>query len=199
MPMDYETSIIPREFYAAPSEVVAKKILGQYLVRRRKGKHIVGKIVEVEAYLAADDPAAHNFIGETQRNKSVFLDAGHAYVHSSRHHFLIDIVTDSIGVPWSVLIRALEPVEGLDMMMAFRKTEVIQNISNGPGKLCQALQISRDFDGKDITNPSSDLFISYGENYNAKDIVTTTRIGISKAADLPLRFYVKDSVYISRK
>lgn len=97
--MNYEDNIIPRTFYEVSSDRVAKKLLGQYLVRKLDDKYLVGKIVEVEAYLSVNDPAAHNFVGETERNKSLFKDAGFAYVHSSRHHFLLDIVTDTVAVP----------------------------------------------------------------------------------------------------
>lgn len=198
MKKKYEKFIIPRGFYESEPENVAPKLLGKYLVKKEGNSYIVGKIVEVEAYLSSNDPAAHNFKGPTRRNKSLFSDAGKAYIHSLRQHCLIDVVTEGINVPGSVLIRALEPFDGIELMKENRRVEVIENISNGPGKLCKALNITRIYDNCDLTNKDSSIFIcSLDADLEKDEISIGNRIGISKATNLQLRFYIKNSKYIS--
>jgi DNA-3-methyladenine glycosylase len=196
--MDLLRNSIERRFYDRDPIEVAKSLLGKYLVRNSEGQILVGKIVETEAYLPEGDEAAHNFKGETKRNRSLYKEAGHLYVHAMRHHFLMDIVVQGKGVPGSVLIRAFEPVSGIEQMKRNRKTEEETNIASGPGKVCQALHIKKEQDGIDITSGDG-LYLSYsGEEPAPNQIASSSRIGISKAKDKPLRFWIKDNPHISK-
>lgn len=189
---------LPKEFYSRESPDVAKELLGKLLVRRIDGMDLVGMIVETESYLPFIDPAAHSFIGKTLRNAVLFGEAGFSYVYSIHRYFCLNVVCDSLNVPGCVLIRALEPKQGIDFMRQYRLNNA-NDITNGPGRLCQALQINRNQNGLDLTNSSSELFIANGIEIKSEDIITTTRIGISKAKELPLRFYLKGNKHVSRK
>jgi DNA-3-methyladenine glycosylase len=191
-------NILSREFYKYESPVVAKEVLGKYLVRRIDGKNLIGKIVETESYLPFIDPAAHSYIGKTLRTAILFGEAGFSYVYSIHRYFCLNIVCDDVNVPGCVLIRAIEPIEGEDFMKEYRLTNDTKNITNGPGRLCQAMQINKNLNGTDLTKITSELFITEGVSLEEKNIITTTRIGISKAQDLPLRFYIKDNKFISK-
>ncbi len=190
--------VLGKSFYNRDPLLVAPDLLGKVLVRKLNNKIISGRIVEVEAYLAFTDEAAHGFVGKTARNSSLFKSAGHAYVYSIHIYNCLDFVTQDIDVPSSVLIRALEPLEGIEFMKKFRNKENLKDLTSGPGKLCQALQITKEFDGVDITNSNLNLYVvddefSYGETTSGK------RIGISKAKDDNFRFYVKNSLYVLKK
>src|SRR4051812_44626519 len=112
--MNWKDTIIPRDFYDRNPVDVAKDLLGKFLVRRINNKYSVGLITETEAYLPSGDSAAHNFKGKTKRNESLYKEAGHAYIHSMRQYCLLDVVTEGSDKPGSVLIRAIEPVEGIN-------------------------------------------------------------------------------------
>lgn len=190
---------LPKEFYSRESPDVAKELLGKLLVRRIDGMYLVGMIVETESYLPFIDPAAHSFIGKTLRNAVLFGEAGFSYVYSIHRYFCLNVVCDSLNVPGCVLIRALEPKQGVDFMRQYRLNNNVKDITNGPGRLCQALQINRNQNGLDLTNSSSELFITDGIDIKSDDVIITTRIGISKAKELPLRFYLKGNKHVSRK
>ncbi|MBX4198240.1 DNA-3-methyladenine glycosylase [Candidatus Parcubacteria bacterium] len=186
--MNWKSTIIPRKFYDRDPVIVAQQLLGKFLVRKIGDKYLVGLITETEAYLPSGDAAAHNFKGKTKRNESLYKEAGHAYVHSMRQYFLFDVVTEGADKPGSVLIRAIEPIEGIDGI----KTD-------GPGKVCIALSINRTLDGTDITNPESEIFIAQGEKDILHEITTSSRIGISNAKDMPLRFHITENIHVSKK
>lgn len=189
--------ILPRDFYERETVTVAKDLLGKILVRKLDGSILAGKIVETEAYLPYADPAAHNFIGKTPRNEVLFGDAGFTYVHSIHKYHCIDITTEKSSIPGSVLIRALEPLNGIDEMKKLRNLNQLTKLTSGPGKLCQALDITRILNGVDVTNPNSEINLL--NNKSKKEHITiAVRIGISKAADLPLRFYITDNPFVSK-
>ncbi len=195
---EYRDRIISSKFYENYPADVARQVLGKYLVRVIDGVILVGKIVETEAYLPFGDDAAHNARGKTRRNRSLFQSAGRAYVHTMRQYCLLDIVAEGTDDPGSVLIRAVEPIEGIEIMKTNRCTDKLLKLCSGPGKLCQAFAITRDFDGFDMTSRDAILFTA---DCNAPipmdQIVASTRIGISKAKDKLLRFTIKDSPFIS--
>jgi DNA-3-methyladenine glycosylase len=193
------SSTLPREFYSRNSPEVAKALLGKLLVRKVNGIKLIGRIVETEAYLGLEDEAAHSFIGETTRNRILFGEAGYTYVHSIHRYHCIDIVAGQPNLPVSVLIRAVEPIESIELMKQNRNTTDEKNLTNGPGKLCQAFGITRIMNGIDVTDDSSEIVI-YESDLNVTDdaIITSSRIGISKAKDLPLRFYIGSSSYVSK-
>lgn len=192
------------DWLAVDADTAAKRLLGATLIREINGQQMSGKIVEVEAY-SQDDPASHTYRGKTMRNASMFGSAGHSYVYFTYGmHHCVNIVSDREGFGSGVLIRALEPLEGLELMAAnrgkqtFSFTEAqIKNLCSGPGKVCQALKIDRALDGHDLTRPP--LRLKRDEALAADQIVQTTRIGISRAIDHPRRYYIKNNPYISKK
>jgi len=184
---------LPRSFYEPTADKVAPKLLGHLLLRNTAKGWVGGPIVEVEAYLF-EDPASHSFAGETARNRSMYGPPGHAYVYFIYGvHWCVNAVCCPQGVAEAVLIRAIEPNVGK-----------IGRTTNGPGKLCAALNIDRTLDGADLCDATSGLFVA--ENSDLKSfvkergpLVRTKRIGITKSAELPLRFCLKNSPSLSRK
>lgn len=198
--MQIKFEALPRSYFDRGPTEVAQYLLGKLLVRRLDNQLLVGKIVETEAYLPSGDSAAHNFKGKTKRNESLYKDAGHAYVHSMRQYCLLDVVTEGPDVPGSVLIRALEPIEGIDEMQKARREDSIERLTNGPGKVCAAFGITRSLDGTDMTDSANDLFISESNETISEDqVVTTSRIGISTAMDMPLRFHLYENNHVSKR
>lgn len=191
---------LPQSFYNRSSDLVAHDLLGKIFVRQIGTGFIKGKVVETEAYLASGDEASHNFKGKNERNQSLYKDAGHAYVHSMRQYFLLDLVTEDVDTPSSVLIRAIEPTEGIEHMKEFRGTDIVKNLANGPSKFCIAFGIDKEFDGVDVTNSKSPFYVTEPEILDIHiDIEISGRIGISRAKDAPLRFWVKGNQFISKK
>lgn len=201
---------LPRGFYERDAVALARALLGQALVRvLEHGSRLAGRIVETEAYLGEDDRAAHSFGGRrTARNRSMWGPAGHAYVYFTygMHHCL-NVVAEGPEKPTAVLLRALEPTEGIECMRRLRGTRVAStrlretHLCSGPAKLAQALKLDRSFDGADLVAGNS-LFIERGTPVAASGIVASPRIGVTYAADwaaLPLRFCIAGNPHVSRK
>jgi DNA-3-methyladenine glycosylase len=183
---------LPRSFYERDSVQVARDLIGRLLVREADGERLVGKIVEAEAY-ARDDPASHAFRGETARNRSMFGPPGHAYVYRSYGiHRCLNAVTQPVS---AVLLRALEPLDGLAPMARRRGLDDPRLLCAGPGRLCQALAIDLEDDGVDLCS-GNHLWVAEGEPAGHVDV--TRRVGISVAMDLPWRFAESGSRYTSR-
>lgn len=188
---------LPQSFYLKDTVTVARQLLGCTLVHDSADGLTSGRIVETEAYLAADE-ASHSFRGQTARNSVMFGPPGHVYVYFIYGaHFCMNAVTQPEGVAEAVLVRALEPLDGLPLMEARRRTTNARHLCSGPGKLCQALGITGAQNGAPLF--SGPLRIFAGEAVADGEIVATTRIGITKASDLPLRFYLSDNPYISKR
>lgn len=181
-------SRLPKSFFNRDPATVARELLGKILVHTIDGHILSGRIIETEAYLASLDEAAHSFKGKRKGNHSLYLDAGHAYVHTMRHHTLLDVVTEGVDVPSAVLIRALEPLEGTETMQKFRNTASLKNLTEGPGNLCRALGITKMLDGIDMTSPHSPLSIEESAAEAPLLIEASPRIGISKGKEALLRF-----------
>lgn len=174
--------------------MVAKDLLGCYLVTKFSEGKTVGKIVETEAYLGTDDLSSHSYKGQTVRNSVMFGPPGHAYIYFTYGvHYCLNAITGPEGVGEGVLIRALEPIEGIELMQKRRGVEEIKKLCSGPAKLVQSLGITSQLNGADLTH--GPIVISLVEK--PTEIVTTTRIGITKSSYLPLRFYIKDNHFIS--
>jgi DNA-3-methyladenine glycosylase len=174
---------LPRVFYGRNTKIVARQLLGKYLIRNIGRRKLIGKIVETEAYFQ-DDPASHSFKGKTERSAPMFEDPGHAYVYFIYgNHYCLNAVTEKFGTAGAVLIRAIEPIRGIKLP------------TNGPGKLTRAFKIDKKFNRADLTK--GNLVIAEGkrERYN---IVSTKRIGISRASDKLYRFYIKGNKYVSK-
>ena len=194
--------LLPRSFYLDSPDVVARKLLGKLITRRLDGQSLTGRIVELEAYLGLDDPAAHAYSGKTERNAVLFGPPGVAYVYFIYGmHYCLNISCQPDGYAGGVLIRALEPVEGLDAMARLRKLPSPANprlLTSGPGRLCQALDITRAaHNGLDVTSRSSVLQV-LDDGFEPEMIRSTPRIGISKAVEHPLRFVVEGNAFVSR-
>lgn len=186
--------LLPRSFFDAPPEQVARALLGKILLHRLADERLVGRIVETEAYLGEQDPAAHAASGRTARNDVLYGPAGHAYVYSIYGlHYCLNVSCLGEGIPGCVLLRALEPLEGIRKMRANRNLDAaaaLGKLTSGPGKLCQALAITRAADnGRDLTSAASPLGL-YEDGFACGEISVTPRIGIRKAAELPLRFFL---------
>jgi DNA-3-methyladenine glycosylase len=186
-------AILPRSFYARDAVELSRDLLGKVLVHGETA----GIIVETEAYLGGDDLAAHSAAGITPRTRVIFGPPGHAYVYLSYGmHECLNIVAEQEGSPGCVLIRALEPLEGIDIMRARRPgIRTDRALTSGPGRLTKALAITRAHNGADVTR--GDLTIRRPQRPRKFEIDVTPRIGITKCADWPLRFIIHGNLYVS--
>lgn len=197
-------SPLPRSFYEPSAKAVAADLLGHFLIRNTPEGPCGGAIVETEAYLVGD-AASHGAPGPTKRNRVMFGHPGHAYVYLIYgFHFCVNVVCQPAGIAEAVLIRAVEANFGEDWMTQQRSVSKKRELTNGPGKLCQAMNITRTLDGVDLCDARGELFVA--ENPELKKfrremgpMTTTTRIGITKAADLMLRFYLEGSEFVSKR
>ena len=182
-----------RKFFDRSVHEVARDLIGCELAVGQTA----GIIVETEAY-EATDPACHAYIGRTARNEVLFGPPGHAYVYLSYGiHSLLNAVAEPEGSAAAVLIRALEPTQGIEEMRERRGREDVEGLCSGPGKLTEALGVGLSLNGADLAEPPFEIH-PRTESWNGTEIVAGTRIGITKAAELPWRYCVKDSPYVSR-
>ena len=195
---------LPRAFFEPSAARVAPRLLGQWLVRVTPAGPVGGPIVEAEAHLF-DDPACHAYRGQTNRNRTMWGPPGFAYVYFIYgNHSCVNAVCQAAGVAEAVLIRAVEAQFGRERMFQRRPVPGVTALTSGPGKLCAAMEITRELDGVDLCRADSALFIA--ENPELSSFlrkvgpqITTERVGISRAADRPLRFYLPGSRFVSRR
>jgi DNA-3-methyladenine glycosylase len=192
---------LPRSFYDRDPRLVGPDLLGKTLVRRQGRKLLSGRIVEVEAYLGTDDPAAHASIGKTARNAVLFGPPGYAYVYFIYgNHYCLNVSCLPEGVPGGILFRAVEPIEGIQQMFKLRgiaEDSDLRRLTSGPGRLAAAFGITRERDnGKDLRDSRSDLHIA-DDGADPPRVFITKRIGITKAADMPLRYIVAGNRFVS--
>lgn len=191
--------ILPRAFYARNTLSVARELLGKFLVRRVKEGVMIGKMVEVEAYRGPDDPASHAYRGETPRNKLMFGRAGIAYIYLIYgNHYCFNVTTEKKGIPGAVLVRALEPIKGIEIMQRNRGTKNPLNLTNGPGKLSKAMNITKEQNGLDLTK-GGELSVYDPGGKEFPEIVSTKRVGVKAGIDKPWRFYLKNNRFVSRR
>ena len=190
-------TVLSREFYSRNVQTVARQLIGMLLVTRLQGKRVSGVIVETEAYLSARDPASHGFLGATKKNASMFGPAGIAYVYPIHAKFCFNVVTEMEGSPSAVLIRAIQPVEGIDAMSIRRRTSDILNLASGPSRLCQALGIDRDCDGVKLYARRKIWLETSSMIGTGFSIRTTPRIGVTSAKTKLLRFVAAGSPFAS--
>jgi len=202
---------LPRSFYDRDPRLVGPELLGKVLVRREGSKILAGRIVEVEAYLGENDPAAHSAVGQTPRNAVMFGPPGYVYVYFIYgNHYCLNVSCLPGGTAGAVLFRALEPLEGVEEMAAARGISLtgprdLRKLTSGPGRLAQAFGVTRQRDnGKDLTSEKSDLFIADDlanrtpRDYDrARRVLTTPRIGITKASDFLLRYVIEENEFVS--
>jgi DNA-3-methyladenine glycosylase len=188
---------LPRSFFQDYTPRVAERLLGNHLVRRLHGKILSGMIVEVEAYRGREDPASHAYRGPTPRNRLMFEEAGRAYVYFTYgFHHCLNVTTEKTGVPGAVLIRALQPLTGIEMMKENRKIDELGELTNGPGKLTKALGIDRELNGEDMVE-SSRLFIVKGEPQKFR-IKSSSRVGIDMGLEFKWRYLIEGNLFVSR-
>ena len=180
-----------------PIETVklARFLIGKTLVRELRGSRLAGRIVETEAYVVGD-AAAHTFRGKTPRNGVLFLERGHAYVYFVYgNHFMLNVSGARAGVGEGVLLRAVEPLEGLERMELYRGTERLLDLARGPGRLAEAFHVTHKLNGMDLCGPG-DLWLGTAVRATGK-IGVSVRIGITKEAHRPLRFFERGSPFVS--
>ena len=190
--------ILEREFYARDTEIVAREMLGCVLECDTARGRASGIIVETEAYIGEHDAACHAAAGLTKRTEPLYGPPGNAYVYFIYGmHWCINAVTRARGLPSAVLIRSLEPLEGVELMRRRRpRARTDRELTNGPGKLCAALGIDNRMNG--IPLQGRPVVIRAGRSVPDRDVVVTPRIGITQAADWPLRYFVRDNQFVSR-
>ncbi len=196
--------LLGRAFYARDAREVARDLLGAVLVRRLDGRRVSGRIVEVEAYRTTDDQAAHAHAGHTPRNAPMWEAPGHAYVYLVYGmYWLLNVVCEPQGTPAAVLIRALEPLEGQDVIAARRAGRSLLAWTSGPGKLTRALDISGAHNRLDLTVPNAALWIEAGERVPDAQVRTGPRIGLGKHVrepwlSMPWRWWIAENPHVSR-
>ena len=195
---------LPRKFYTREVKIVARDLLGKILVKKDGNSILAGRIVEVEAYDGKVDRAAHTYIGKTKRNEIMFNEGGYFYVYFTYGaHFCCNVVTGKKDHGTAVLIRAIEPIKGLNKLIKNRFGRKLLNekerfnLTSGPGKVCQAMGINRSHYGIDLTKDK--IFILDAPKISKNKVVKAKRIGIKKSVELLWRFYIKENPYVSRK
>lgn len=185
-------------FYHQPTIQLAQSLLGCLLIKETDEGAASGYIVETEAYMGPEDQAAHSYQNRrTKRTEIMFKDAGLCYTYTMHTHCLVNVVSGNIDKPEAVLIRALQPFNGIQLMMKRRKSEIINNLTNGPGKLTKALGITMDDYGRTFRSPP----LMIGEGFTPKQIHNGKRIGINnsgEAKNYPWRFWISDNEFVSR-
>ena len=199
------SQILKADFYDRDPRAVCRDLLGKVLVRRKGQKVLKGRIVEVEAYLGEGDPAAHSAVGRTTRNDVLFGPPGRAYVYFIYgNHWCFNVSCLPDGIAGGVLFRALEPLEGVEEManarhVTIRSERDLRLLTSGPGRLAEAFGIIRERDNnKDLTSSRSDLWIA-DDAFRPARICECPRIGITKAAELPLRYLIPGNPFVSGK
>ena len=195
---------LPRSFFRRSTVEVARALLGHLLVRSAGGRLLVARIVETEAYVGEDDPACHAACGRTARNAVMYGPPGHAYLYFTygMHHCL-NVVTGREGYPAAVLIRAAEPLEGVERMRALRGMgeggAARDNlVASGPARLCQALGLDRRHNGLDLTDAASELHLARAGRRRSERIGVSGRVGIRVATGRPWRFFIEGNPHVSR-
>lgn len=187
---------LQRQFFERYTPDVARSLLGCRLVRISEGRRLSGVIVETEAYRGPGDPASHAYRGRTPRNEVMFGPPGHAYVYFTMGmHYCLNITTEPVNVPAAVLLRAIRPVEGTEVMKANRGVEDVRRVAAGPGNLTKALGIDRDLNGEDIVK-SGRLFLE--KDIDRGHVLASARVGVSAGRTRRWRFYRGGNPFVSK-
>jgi len=195
----YPRKVLAKSFYSEDPALVAERLLGALLVRVYRGVRLSGVIVEVEAYYGSWDPASRAY--KSMRGdlaRTLYGDVGLALVYGVHKQWLLNVVAHREGDGGAVLIRAIEPLEGIDLMAKLRGVRDLRSLTNGPGRLTRALAVDKSFHKKPLYEETYGLWIEEGFTIDESRIARSKRIGVSKDLDEPLRFYVKDNPYVSR-
>ena len=186
-----------RDFYERDPVIVARELIGKRLSRRTSQGLCSGVIVETEAYLATDDPASHSYRGRTRKNATMFGQAGLLYIYPIHARHCLNAVTESRGIASAVLIRAVRPLHGVELMQQRRQCPLL-DLARGPARLCEAFDVDRRLDGWDLTRGTR-IWIEQGDDAEVSDqqIAVSPRIGVTSGHELKLRFFLKDSPFVS--
>ena len=196
--MEESIEPLPRSFYERGTVTVARALLNKQLVRVNGSAVLIGRIVEVEAYGGRNDPASHAYRGTTPRNMPMFGEPGHAYIYFTYgNHYCLNVTTQPPGIAGAVLIRAVEPLKGLDMMKRFRPGVSDSQLTNGPGKLTKAFVIDKSLNETDLTRRGI-LFIGETGSEFTFSVKRSPRIGITLGIERLWRFYIESNQYVSR-
>lgn len=191
--------ILPVSFYSRSTLKVLGDLIGKVLVRKSEEGLTSGVIVEAEAYTGEDDPASYSFCGRTKRSEIMYGPPGRAFVHFTYGmHHMLNLVTEREEFPAAILIRALEPREGISLMKKRRQTEELNNLCSGPAKICQAFGIDRSHNGISLSSSRSPFFIKEGER-REEELIWKSRIGIGEGKERLWRAYLRGSPFISAK
>ena len=189
---------LPIDFYERDPAEVARDLLGKILMRKIGNIVLKGKIVETEAYYGEDDPASRAYKGKKKFNELMFKDSGRTFIYMVHGNWLLNIVAHPRNSVGAVLIRAIEPLEGIEIMMNNRGIKDIYSLTNGPGKLTKALVITNKLNGVDVTDSGSELQILQAKFEDFK-IESSHRIGVKKDLPIKLRFYIAENRFVSRR
>jgi DNA-3-methyladenine glycosylase len=191
------TRVLARDFYERDSALVARGLLGKTLVRKLNSQILCGKIVEAEAYYGENDPASKAYKGRKMFNELMFMDVGKAFIYMVHGNWLLNIVAHSKGGVGAVLIRAIEPLQGVEIMMKNRGVKDTRALTNGPGKLTKALLITKKLNGVDVTWEDSELTVAE-RDLESFEVGSSRRIGVKFDLPQELRFYIKGNKFVSK-
>ena len=189
--------VLTRKFYEREPSIVAKELLGKILVRKIDSKTLTGKIVETEAYYGEKDPASRAYRGKMRFNELMYAEPGRTFIYMVHGNWLLNLVAHQKGEVGAVLLRAIEPVQGIETMQKNRKVKDLYNLTNGPGKLTKALAITKELNGIDVTTRKSELIVAEGKKEEF-EISSSHRIGVKKDLPRELRFFIKGNKFVSK-
>ena len=189
--------ILEGRFYERDPHIVAKDLLGKILARKINSKVLTGKIVETEAYYEKKDPASRAYKGRTKFNEPMYAEPGRTFIYMVHANWLLNIVAHLKGEVGAVLIRAVEPFQGIEVMVKNREVENFRSLTNGPGKLTKALAITKELNGVNVTNRKSELTVIEGEEREF-EISSSHRIGVRMDLPQELRFFIKGNKFVSK-
>jgi len=192
-----EVETLPREFYERAPALVAKDLLGKVLLRKLNSEILSGKIVETEAYYGEKDPASRAYRGRKMFNELMFMDVGKTFIYMVHGNWLLNIVAHLKGGVGAVLIRAIEPIQGIEIMRKNRNVKDIRNLANGPGKLTKALAVTKELNGIDVTRRNSQLVVVEGER-ESFEVCSSHRIGVKVDLQQELRFFIMGNKFVSK-
>lgn len=189
-------ALLPREFYERDPEAVARELLGKRLLRRIGGEVLAGIIVETEAYYGRDDPASRAYHGMKTYNRLMWSEPGRTFIYNVHNNWLLNLVAHELGGVGAVLIRAIEPTEGIEIMRRNRGVENILKLTSGPGRLTKSLMIDKSLNGVSVTSEESEIHIL---DYHMEfELRSSHRIGVRRDLDRDLRFYISKNRFLSR-
>ncbi len=194
----YNQKILPKRFYNRDPEIVAKELLGKKLIRKIGHFILEGVTVETEAYYGLNDPASRAFLGKKNYNRPMWQEPGRAFIYNVHKYWMFNVIAHEPTKVGAVLVRAIEPTVGIDIMKRNRSVKNLVNLTNGPGKLTLALKIDKSINGLPVTSKGSNIIIAEG-SITPKKIRSSNRIGVKKDLERYLRFYIGDNKFISRK